>query len=279
VRSGLALPTGGECGDPCFLVELAELAEASRWDGVFLEDYVCFHGEPAAPTCDPWAALAAIAVRTRRLVLGTAVTPLARRRPWQVARQAAAVDQLSGGRVVLGAGLGDVGDHVARDSSFTHFGEETDARRRAAMLDEALAIVAGLWSGEPFRFHGDHFRVDEVTFLPPPAQRPRIPIWIGGGYPHAGPTRRAARWDGSLLYRVPGHDLSPEDVRRLRSLAGDRPYDVAVGGRARADDVEWERRRLQALEAAGATWWLEYVPPGGRAEMRAAVERGPLALE
>jgi alkanesulfonate monooxygenase SsuD/methylene tetrahydromethanopterin reductase-like flavin-dependent oxidoreductase (luciferase family) len=279
VRYGVALPTGMECADPRFLVELAERAEAAGWDGLFLEDYVVFQGHPGAPTCDSWVALAGMAARTRSLVLGTSVTPLARRRPWVVARQAAAVDQLSEGRMVLGAGLGDVGDHVVRDASFTHFGEELDARRRAGMLDEALEIIVGLWTGEPFSFEGEHFTVDEVTFVPPPVQQPRIPIWIGGGYPNPGPTRRAARWDGSMLYRVPGHDLTPDDVQALREAAGDRPYDIAVGGRSREEDWEAERERLRAVAAAGATWSCDYVPPNDRDAMRAAVDRGPLRID
>jgi len=126
MRYGLALPTGGECGDPRFLVELAVLGERSGWDGVFLEDYVLFQGAADAPTCDTWAVLAALAVRTERVLLGTMVTPLARRRPWVVARQAAAVDQLSGGRMVLGVGLGDTGGSIVSDASFTHFREERD---------------------------------------------------------------------------------------------------------------------------------------------------------
>lgn len=279
MRYGLALPTGMECGDPRFLVELAERAEAAGWDGVFLEDYVVFQGDPGAPTCDTWVALAAMAARTKSIVLGTSVTPLARRRPWIVARQAAAIDQLSEGRMVLGAGLGDVGDHVGRDASFTHFGEELDAHRRARMLDEALEIIAGLWTGEPFSFDGEHFAVEEVTFVPKPVQRPRIPIWIGGGYPKPGPTRRAARWDGSMLYRVPGHDLSPDDVQALCEAAGPRPYDIAVGGRSREEDWEAERGRLRAIAAAGATWSGEYVPPDTRDAMRAAVDRGPLRID
>jgi alkanesulfonate monooxygenase SsuD/methylene tetrahydromethanopterin reductase-like flavin-dependent oxidoreductase (luciferase family) len=279
VRYGLALPTGMECGDPRFLVELAERADAAGWDGVFLEDYVVFQGDPRAPTCDSWVALAGMAARTERVVLGTCVTPLARRRPWIVARQAAAIDQLSEGRMVLGAGLGDVGDHVVRDASFTHFQEELDVHRRARMLDEALEIITGLWTGEPFSFHGEHFDVEEVTFVPPPMQRPRIPIWIGGGYPNPGPTRRAARWDGSMLYRVPGHDLSADDVRALREAAGERPYDIMVGGRSREEDWEAERERLGAVAAAGATWSAEYVPPDTREAMRAAVERGPLRID
>ena len=278
MRYGLTLPTGGVCGDPVLLVELGERAEAAGWDGVFLEDYVVFQGDPAAPTCDAWAALAAMAVTTERVVLGTKVTPLARRRPWIVARQAAAVDRLSGGRMVFGAGLGDVGDHVGRDASFTHFGEETDAARRAAILDEALEVVAGLWSGAPFAYRGDRFTIEEVTFLPTPVQRPRIPIWIGGGYPRKGPSERAARWDGSMLYRARGDELEPGDVAAIRAAAGDRPYDIMVGV-SRAPDPEAERHRLRALVAAGATWLSEYLPASDADTMRYAVDRGPLRID
>jgi alkanesulfonate monooxygenase SsuD/methylene tetrahydromethanopterin reductase-like flavin-dependent oxidoreductase (luciferase family) len=201
VEYGLSLPTGGECGDPRFLVELAELAESAGWDGLFLEDYVCYQGDPSAPTCNTWIALAAIAVRTERIRLGTEVTPLTRRRPWNVAREAAGVDQLSGGRMILGVGLGHTGESLTADASFLRFGEERDQRTRAELLDEGLEIIAGLWSGQPFSFEGKHFLIEEVTFQPLPVQRPRIPIWIGGGYPNPRSTRRAARWDGRVCTR------------------------------------------------------------------------------
>jgi alkanesulfonate monooxygenase SsuD/methylene tetrahydromethanopterin reductase-like flavin-dependent oxidoreductase (luciferase family) len=84
MQYGVSLPTGGECGDPRFLVELAERAEATGWDGLFLEDYVCYQGDRGAPARNTWIALAAIAVRTERLRLGTEVTPLARRRPLRI---------------------------------------------------------------------------------------------------------------------------------------------------------------------------------------------------
>jgi alkanesulfonate monooxygenase SsuD/methylene tetrahydromethanopterin reductase-like flavin-dependent oxidoreductase (luciferase family) len=277
VEYAVALPTGGECGDAGFLLELATLAEQVGWDGVVLEDYVLYQGDSAMPTCNTWVVLAAIAVRTERLRLIVAVTPLARRRPWNVAREAAGVDQLSGGRMVLGAGLGDVGE-IGYDASFTHFGEATDARRRAELLDEGLAIVAGLWTGEPFSFHGEHFRVDEVTFLPRPVQRPRIPIWIGGGYPKRRPVERALRWDGSCLYKHGGGDLSAPDVADLRDRGGDG-FTIAVGGRLRKDDWDKDRDRIRSVRDAGADWWVEWVPPGGRGTMRAAVSRGPLRVD
>jgi alkanesulfonate monooxygenase SsuD/methylene tetrahydromethanopterin reductase-like flavin-dependent oxidoreductase (luciferase family) len=281
VLFGLSLPDGGECGDPTFVVELGRLAEESGWDGVFLEDYVCYQGDRAAPTCDAWTALAALAPLTSRVRLGTMVTPLTRRRPWNVARQVAAVDALSGGRAVLGVGLGDTGESVGVDASFTAFGEELDARSRGSMLDEALEIVAGLWTGEPFSFDGAHYRVDEVTALPVPPQRPGPPIWVGGGYPSRRPVERALRWDGSCLYRRADGDefvrMSPDDVRDLRARAGDRPWTIAVGGSGRGQDAEAEREHIRSVAEAGADWWVEWVPPASRDAMRTAVARGPLA--
>lgn len=215
-------------------------------------------------------------MRTERVVLGTLVTALARRRPWIVARQAAAIDQLSAGRMVLGVGLGDTGEHVLDDASLTRFGEVTNPAVRAEILDEALDIITGLWTGRPFSYHGRHHTVDGVTFVPRPVQRPRIPIWVGGGYPNRGPTRRAARWDGACMYGTEQHDLQPEQVRALRDAAVGRPYDVCVGGRPRRNgDRSW----LSAVAAAGATWWAEYVPPGDPAEMRDMIQRGPLRIE
>jgi alkanesulfonate monooxygenase SsuD/methylene tetrahydromethanopterin reductase-like flavin-dependent oxidoreductase (luciferase family) len=276
VRHGLTLPTGGACADARFVVDLAERADGAGWDGLFLEDYVLFQGDPTAPTCDPWIALAGAAARTQRILLGTKVTPLARRRPWVVARQAVAIDQLSNGRMVLGVGLGDVGEHVVRDASFTHFGEAVALVTRAAILDEALEVVAGLWTGMPFAYHGRHFKVDEVTFLPVAVQHPRIPIWVGGGYPNPGATRRAAKWDGSMLYRADQTGLTPADVRAIRATAGDRAYNVMVSAPQSAD-AGADAAALADLEEAGATWASVYIPAQDPSDMRRIVERGPSA--
>jgi alkanesulfonate monooxygenase SsuD/methylene tetrahydromethanopterin reductase-like flavin-dependent oxidoreductase (luciferase family) len=272
MRYGIALPTGGECGEPRFLVELAERAEAAGWDAVFLEDYVCYQGDPRIPTCDTWVALAAIAVRTKAVRLGVEVTPLARRRPWKVAREAAGIDQLSGGRMILGAGSGD-----ANVPGFSVCGDSIVARVRAERLEEGLQIVAGLWTGEPFSFRGKHFTVDDVAFLPRPVQQPRIPIWIGGGYPPRRPTERALRWDGSCLYRQNGEmtHLGPDDVRALRASRPDPSWDISAGGEERPADWHRQRDLIRAIEEAGATWWVEWVRPADAAQMRAVVPAGP----
>ncbi len=280
---GLALPNGGVCGNAATLAEFAALAEASGWDGIFLEDYLVFQNHGDWPACDPWIALTAMALRTHRVRLALSVTPLARRRPWQVARQAVTLDHLSSGRLILGIGLGN-----RHDVDFNRFGENLDDRARARQLDEALDVLTGLWSGEPFSFHGEHYQIDDVTCLPRPLQQPRIPIWIGGGYPLRGPTERALRWDGSCLYQQTGEgedwrDWTPDNIRSLKARATSRtdaqtPFDLAPGGRARKDP-DADRALIRSLAEAGATWWVEYVPAAERDVMVAGIERGPLRID
>src|SRR5215467_3934781 len=182
MRCELCIPTTCRTGDFRALVELAALAEEAGWDAIFLEDYITHWYAPDAPTCDPWVLLSAIAQQTTRVLLGISVTPLSRRRPWKVAREGVTLDHLSNGRLVLGVGLGDV-----REPGFTHVGEVTDARQRAKMLDEALEVMTGLWSGQPFSYQGEHYQVHDLTFLPRPYQNPRIPILVGASWPHKGP--------------------------------------------------------------------------------------------
>lgn len=280
----LGLPNGGACADPRFLGDLAEDAEAAGWEAILIEDYIDYQAKDV-PTCDPWIGLAAIAMRTKRPIIGTCVTPIARRRPWRVAQEVATLDRLSGGRAVLGVGVGDT-----NDPTFERLGEETDLRTRAAMLDEGLAIIDGLWRGEPISFKGRHYRVSDVALRLTPLQRPRVPIWVGGLWPRRGPVARAARWDGAILGWKVGPpqgngkevEMTPDDVRQLVAEIGClRPqgldgYDFVMGGRRRNPDEAAERDWLREMAAAGATWWMDWVPPGPADEMRHAVRRGPL---
>ena len=285
MQYGLALPNGGPWGDARTLAELAQLAEDSGWDGIFLEDYIVWQSNQSVPTYDPWIALAAIAVQTKQIRLGTQVTPPTRRRPWKLARETVTIDHLSNGRLILGVGLGDTGESVGSDVSFSHFNEVRNAKERSQMLDEALAVLVGLWSGKPFHYEGQYYQVKEVTFLPSPVQSPRIPIWVGGGFPLRGPTQRAARWDGACLYKHKTHTLMPEDIYTLRDLVQAQRgslegYDIAVGGSPRRPDWEEEREYIRALAVAGVTWWTEYLPPdsGDLEAVRRLIKRGPLFM-
>ncbi len=259
MRYGLNLPPFGDFADPRALAALARDAEAAGWDGFFIWDHVVY--DPSFhPIADPWVGLAAVALATERVRLGTLVTPLARRRPWQVAREAASLDRLSGGRLVLGVGLGDPAPW-----DFGFFGEEEDARVRARRLDEGLEIVAGLWSGRPFSYEGEHYRLREVTFLPTPVQRPRVPIWVGGWWPNKPPMRRAARWDGV----VPGASErapTPDEVRELVAYVAahrttEAPFDVVIGGQTPGGDPVGGAAVVAPYAEAAATWWIEDVNP------------------
>jgi probable F420-dependent oxidoreductase len=262
VRYGICLANIGTYSDPREAVRMARAAEDSGWESVFLWDHLAFVWGPSA--ADPWVTLAAIASATSRLRIGTTVTPVARRRPQVLAQTVATLDLLSGGRVIFGAGLGGTA------SEFAKFGEPTDAKVRAAMLDEGLELLRRLWSGEEVNHRGAHYTADGVTLAPTPLQQP-LPIWIGGNRPKS--LERAARWDGWVADSADptGMTLGPNDVARSLEVIGRRDdFDVAVLGQA-------DRGDPPAYERAGATWWLENVHDrrGTPDEMRELVEAGP----
>ena len=172
MRYGFIIYTAGDVNA---IVDLAVEAEAVGWDGVFYWDGIFLerYAQAGDHIYDPWIVLAAIAARTTTIRIGSVLTPLPRRRPWKVARETVSLDRLSRGRLIFSVGLGFVDD-----GGFSRVGEITDRQTRAEMLDESLEIITGLWTGQPFRFTGKHFHLDEMTFLPPPVQSPRIPIWV-----------------------------------------------------------------------------------------------------
>lgn len=247
-RFALDFPPFGELADPRSLAEVAVAAEEAGWDGVFLWDHIMYR-EPVTDAGDPWIGLAAIAAATERVMLGPMVTPLPRRRPQIVARQAAALDQLSNGRFVLGAGLGL--DRSGRELSA--FGEEANDKTRAAMLDESLQIIDGLWSGEPVTQTGDHYMADNVTFRPRPVQRPRPSIWLAGRWPNRRPMRRAARWDGLFLIDQsdPG-ELAEAAEHILQERGSLHGFDLVTHRPFGTDPAPWID--------AGATWWVTETP-------------------
>ena len=279
MQYGLSLPNFGEHAHPRALAALAQETEAAGWDGLFLWDHVIFWPGLAAPVFDPWVALAAVATVTSRIRIGAMVTPLARRRPWGVAREIATLDHLSGGRVIAGFGLGD-----PVEADFGRFGEETNARIRAEKLDEGLEIVTGLWSGEQFSFTGNHYTVRDVRFLPPPVQSPRPPVWVAAGWPNRAPLHRAARWDG--VFPIPrdfinNPELSVKDIEQLagvmRQQRGDgRPFDIAVGGYTGGMTASAAASHTRGYAVAGATWWIESDgPETPLAALQGRVRAGP----
>jgi alkanesulfonate monooxygenase SsuD/methylene tetrahydromethanopterin reductase-like flavin-dependent oxidoreductase (luciferase family) len=272
VRFGLTVPNLGEYADASLLADLAAEAEAAGWDAFFLWDHILYRRDPVFPAVDPWVAMTAVALRTSRVLLGPMVTPLARRRPSDVARQTTTLDHLSSGRLVFGAGLGS-----PPDAEFEAFGEDADARRRGDRLDEALDILCGLWSGERFSFDGEYHRVVDATFEPVPVQRPRPPVWIAGLLPNRRPFRRAARFEG--VFDVVAGRNGPAGVAEVAEvIAAERGgldgFDIVIEGRSPGP------YRPSELAGAGATWWLEDISwkRAPLPELRARIADGPPAL-
>jgi alkanesulfonate monooxygenase SsuD/methylene tetrahydromethanopterin reductase-like flavin-dependent oxidoreductase (luciferase family) len=188
------------------IVQLGVAADESGWDGVFLADHL--HYNNVYRFIDPWIMLAGIAARTKHIKLSTWVTAVPRRQPWQLARDLASLDQLSGGRVILGAGIG------APPEDFTSYGQEYELKRLARRFDESLDILAGLWSENSFSYEGQIYSIDDVNLHPKPLQKPRIPVLIAGRWPAKKPIKRGARWDG--IMPVPNDWPRPFSLEEIR---------------------------------------------------------------
>jgi alkanesulfonate monooxygenase SsuD/methylene tetrahydromethanopterin reductase-like flavin-dependent oxidoreductase (luciferase family) len=243
-RRGIFVAPFDELSEPSLVADLAVEAEERGWDGFFVWDHIDYR-EPVRALADPWVTLAAVAVRTRRVTIGTLVTPLARRRPHQLARETVTLDRLSGGRLVLGVGIGS--DRSGEFDPARFPGEEPDPRARARLLDDGLDRLLAYWAG---------------GFQPRPAGR--IPVWVALRWPHRRPLRRAARHDGVFPVDLP----SPEALAELRSeLPARDGFDWVVTNPAGVDPAPW-------IEA-GATWCLTgFGPTPTAAEVRAAIEAG-----
>ena len=256
MKYGVYLPNFGAFGDARVLANLARDAENAGWDGFFIWDHVAGWQQPFV---DPWVGLAAVAMSTERIRIGTTVTPLPRRRPWKLARETVSLDHLSNGRLTLAIGIG------GGDGEWADRGEETNLRVRGAMLDEALDVLVGLWSGEPFTYAGRYYQVAQAQFLPQPLQSPRIPIWVGGFWPNKAPFRRAARWDGVFpLFETWEQELEQLTdalayIKARRRVAS--PLDVVCTGETPGDDPARAAEIVASYASAGATWWLEAIAP------------------
>jgi alkanesulfonate monooxygenase SsuD/methylene tetrahydromethanopterin reductase-like flavin-dependent oxidoreductase (luciferase family) len=275
---GIYLPNFGAEVSALALAKLAKEAETAGWDGFFMWDQILESTTERLRLVDPWITLTAIGMNTERIKFGSIVTPIARRRPWKLARETSTLDNLSGGRLILGVGLGD-----PPEAEFEHFGEETENKVRAVKLDEGLDILVGLWRGKPFSYQGKQYKVKETVFVPTPMQLPRIPIWVGGFWPNKAPFRRAARWDGVIPLKQKGM-MTPDDLRDLLSFIqkhriSDEHFDVVIiGSREKLGkgDLKGIKKVAQFAEA-GATWWLEdlYTSRDSVNEIRSCILLGP----
>jgi alkanesulfonate monooxygenase SsuD/methylene tetrahydromethanopterin reductase-like flavin-dependent oxidoreductase (luciferase family) len=285
MRYSINVPNCGEFAAPEVFADVARRAEESGWDALLVWDHVVEQKALHREIADPWILLTAAALATSGPRLGTAITPVPRRRPAKLAREVTTLDRLTGGRMILGAGLG-----APLPDEYGSFGDTTDPKVLAERLDEGLHALDLLWSGEQVNYRGNQITVDDVTFRPTPVQRPRVPIWVGGFWPNKAPMRRAARWDGAIPTMAGMETAEPpalSDVQDLvrflraeRAANGltDRPFDIIIGGRSPAAPAAG-RDLVGPLSEAGVTWWDERIPWGDDLERAAPIlrriEQGP----
>jgi alkanesulfonate monooxygenase SsuD/methylene tetrahydromethanopterin reductase-like flavin-dependent oxidoreductase (luciferase family) len=286
MRFSINIPNFGDFADARAVATAAEAAEQAGWDALFVWDHVVHdkNKRQGQPFGDPWMLLTAAALATSRIKLGTLVTPIARRRPEQLARQVATLDSLSDGRVIFSAGLGG-----PLEDEFASFGDTTDPVVLAQRLDEGLDLLERYWSGSPVNHDGRHYQVRDVTLLPATVQRPRPPVWVAGYWPNRAPMRRAARWDGAVpLFTTARHGQPPpvDQVRDLvsyiREQRGDDPFEIVLGGVSPGNPAQ-ARELIEPLIEAGATWWDERQLQTSddldrRAPVLRRIEQGPPAL-
>ena len=276
LRAAIYCANYGRLADATALCDLAVRAEAAGWDGCFVYDQVVVLRERVASSVDAYTALAAIAARTESLTLGPMITPIPRRRPWELAHQVISLDRLSKGRVVLGVGLGEPPEYEAT-------GDTADARALGDRLDEGLDVLTRLLAGEVVD-HDGTWRLDRLGLRPGPVQS-HVPIWVAGRYGARRPLRRAARYDGVFPINTEWHldrPLSPQQLREVRDEVwahrheGASQLELVQAGVTPGDPAE-AARTVAPYAAVGATWWLEILEPvrGSLEELGARVDAGP----
>jgi len=254
LKFGLASPSNNARQ----VANLAHLAEGAGWDGFFLGDAIWCE--------DPMIALAAAAMTTSRIRLGTMVIPVPLRKPWKIASESVALDLLSEGRLILGLGPGAVwmGWQSFQD-------ESTDNRSRAEMLDETIDILTLLYQRKQFDYDGKHYHLkltlmDEMHYPPKPVQQPRIPLWVVGIWPRPKSMQRTLKCDGLLPEKRDADgkpaDLTPEDLRQIKAYVEENrtsttPFDIVVSGKTAGQDPARVKDKFLEWADAGATWWIE----------------------
>jgi hypothetical protein len=245
-------------GDGRVTARYAQLAEENGWDGVFIGDAIW--------CVDPIVALSAAAMVTSGIRLGVMVIPVPLRKPWKIASESAALDNLSGGRAILGMGTGAVW------MGWQGFPDEvTDTRTRAEMLGETIDILTLLFKRKQFDYYGKHYhikltQVDEMHYPPVPVQQPRIPLWCVGVWPRMKSMQRVLKCDGLLPNVMDENgkfiDTQPEHIRQMKAyIDANRtlttPFDIVVEGRTAGMDLAQAGEKITPWIDAGATWWID----------------------
>ena len=238
MQFGVTIPNNWGIADPQQVLAMGPLAEALGYDSVWVMDHLLNSGYirerlDDKPYYHPLATLSYLAATTKRVALGTSVLVLPYHNPVELAKYAASLDQMSGGRVILGVGAG------AMTEEFEALG--VSFRQRGALTNESMTIMKELWTNPDPHYKSARWNLTGFKFAPKPVQRPGIPLWVGGS--SEGALRRAATMgDGWHPTGMPPDEFSVgrETVRTLAAAAGRNPdaltmsirLEVEVGGRA-----------------------------------------------
>ena len=259
---GVTIPNNWGVSDPQEVLRLGPEAEQLGYDSLWVMDHLFNAGYirerlEDRPYYHPMAMLSYMAATTSRVALGTSVLVLPYHNPVELAKYAATLDQMSGGRVTLGVGAG------AMSEEFEALG--IPMRERGSLTNESIAIMKELWTNDKPEYHSRRWDFGDLYFSPKPVQQPSIPLWIGGSSP--GALRRTARvGDG---WHPTG--LSPEDfaiakseVTALTEAAGRDPSAITMSAR-----VEVEVHGGPSSQRAASRSRLPGDDPGA---MRAGIE-------
>jgi hypothetical protein len=262
--------------NPKETAEYAHLVEEAGWDGFFMGDAIWLQ--------DPMICLAAAAMATQRIRLGTMVIPVPLRRPWKIASESLALDHLSDGRVILGLATGAVwmGWQAFPD-------EVTDTRARAEMLDETIDILTLLYQRKQFDFDGKHYhlkltQMDLMHYPPKPIQQPRIPLWVVGVWPRMKSMKRILKSDGLMPQKMSPdgkfEEVTPEDIRQMKAYIDanrtlETPFDIVMEGKTGGLGLEQRREKLTPWIEAGVTWWIEGLWQMSAEELKDRIREGP----
>ena len=284
MKQAIYVPNFGDWGNASSLIRLTKATEAAGFHGLFLWDHINITGAEGLDTIDATVALTLIARESSTLKFGPIVTPIARRRPWKLARELISLDQLSKGRLIFGAGLGE-----PEELEFSAFGENYSGKVRARRLDEGLEILDSLARGRVTSFSGNYFNLEKVKFKPKAVQAPRFPVWIAATLPYKSGVHRSLDWDGIFPVVMPKNDPmiwenwfpSIEQFRLTvgrikKDLTDNRSFDFIASGKL--GERNTKSCSYSEYEDAGATWWFHWVDetPGTFEETIEKVLAGPL---
>ena len=240
--------------------KIAETVEALGFDSLFRSDHLtALEGFPGRSTLALWPSLTALALRTKRIRFGPMVCSMTFRHPALVAKMAAAVDVLSGGRLDLGLGAGWFkGEHQMFGIDYPPY------KKRLEMLDEGIQVIKGLWSGQPFTFQGNHYQLDSAENHPRPAQANPVIIMGGKGEKTLQIiARRATEWNCSYVgvdvFRQKSNELD-ENCRKIgrdpatlrRSLM--IPFVLGKDDKAVQERIDGQRATFPGLPSTHTDW-------------------------